>query len=304
MSFQNFIKEIEKKLPSPLYLLNASDPFLLREAADAIKGLVPAEEREFTLSVFDAAAGKEEFSLQQIPDVANSFSFFMKRRFVILENLQKIPQKDLKILEEYLGNPSPDTVLVFLHEGQVKKGFIEGYAKLKCISLDIREADIPAWLKQRARKHGIVLSDQVIDYLVGFIGAEFGILSSEIEKMSMIGKKDIQIEDISGIVTGGGACSPFALYEALNSKDADEVLWMCKTLKESTEIYSLIGVLNWQFGRNLSSLRKAKGNAYCAKAFGLLNTADIDTKSSGRNYPVEYLLIRLLRLEATPEKQN
>jgi len=36
---------------------------------------------------------------------------------------------------------------------------------------------------------------------------------------------------------------------------------------------------------------------YLLNVFGLLNQADIEIKSSGRNFPMEYLLIKLLRLQ-------
>lgn len=77
MSFQAFLKEVEKGLPSPVYLLQASDPFLHREAVETIKSLVPETERDFNLQIFDLSpSGEEGVTLGQILDVANTVSFF------------------------------------------------------------------------------------------------------------------------------------------------------------------------------------------------------------------------------------
>ncbi|MEW6215963.1 MAG: DNA polymerase III subunit delta, partial [Nitrospirota bacterium] len=288
MSFQAFLQEIEKGLPSQVYLLYASDPFLHREAVDAIKRIIPEEERDFNLHIFDLSMSGQENILEKVLEVANTVSFFRRRRFLILENFQKISQRDLKKLESYISNPSPVSVLIMLHEGALKKGLRESLKKLKAIALDIKETDIPYWLKQRAKIKGVEISDEVADYLIGLIGSDLGLLSAEIEKISLLGKQRIDVDDISDIITGGGGYSPFDLVEALGKRDADRVFRTYKALRETTEVYSLVGVLNWQYGRNLphSPLR----------VFDLLNSADIDIKSSGRTFPMEYLLIKLLRL--------
>ncbi|MCX5719430.1 MAG: hypothetical protein NT055_05605, partial [Nitrospirae bacterium] len=71
MSLQVFFHEIEKGLPLPVYLLYASDPYFHREAIEAIKRLVPGDEREFTLHIFNLSiSGEEDLSIAQIVDVA------------------------------------------------------------------------------------------------------------------------------------------------------------------------------------------------------------------------------------------
>lgn len=297
MSYQAFLQEIEKGMPSKVYLLSATDPFLHREAVGAIKSLIPDEERDFTFHIFDiSSVGKEDISLEQIVDVANTFSFFRKKRFLILENFHKILQKDLKKIESYIANPSPDSVLIMLHEGTLKKGLRESLRKTKCIPLDIRETEIPPWLKQKARLYGLEISDGVADYLMGLIGPDLGLLSAEIDKISLLGKKRIDVNDISDIIVGGGSYNPFDLVDALDKKDPDRAFKIFKSLRETTEVYSLIGVLNWQYGRNLSFIQRTKGHEYLMRVLELLKSADIDIKSSGRNFPMEYLMVKLLRL--------
>jgi len=296
MSFQAFLDEADKGLPSQVYLLYASDPFLHREAVDTIKRIIPEEERDFNLHTFDLSMSGHENMLEKVLEVANTASFFKKRRFLILENFQKISQRDLKKLESYISDPSPVSVLIMLHEGASRKGLRESLKKPKAIALDIKETDIPYWLKQRARIKGVEMSDEVADYLIGLIGSDLGCLSAEIEKISLLGKQRIDVNDISDIITGGEGYNPFDLVEALGRRDADRVFRIYKTLRETTEVYSLIGVLNWQYGRNPPFMSKTKGAEDLFRVFDLLSSADIDIKSSGRAFPMEYLLIKLLRL--------
>ncbi|MBE0427470.1 MAG: DNA polymerase III subunit delta [Nitrospirae bacterium] len=299
MSFQSFLNEIDRVLPDPVYLLYASDPFLNKEAIYEITKLVPDDEREFNLHIFDLTfTGEENPSFEHVLNVANTISFFGSRRFTVLAvNLQKLPKRDLERLKNYVSNPAPNAVFVILHEGGIKKEIKEGLKNLKSISLDIRESEIKAWIRQKSRAKGIEISDGASDYLLGLTGNDLGLLSAEIEKISLLGKERIDVDDISDIITGGKYYNIFDLTKALMRKDADTVFRIYKTLKSSAEDYSLIGVLNWQYGHNLYSGHRPKSDNYFLKAFELLNRVDIDIKSSGRNFPLEYLLIKLLRLE-------
>jgi len=298
MSFQAFLKEIEKGLPLPVYLLHVTDSFLQREALGAIKRLVPESERDFNFHIFDLSSSEETTSMGEIIDLANMFPFFGKRKFVVLfGNLQRLSEEEQKTLDAYVSNPAPTSVFVIFHGGELKKDMKERFRNAKIIFLDIKEGEIPSWIKQKAEVKGLTISDDVAEYLLGLIGSDLGLLSAEIEKISLLGKERVSIEDISEITAGGGFYSPFDLVEALREKDAERVLKIYTSLRGTAEDYSLIGVLNWLYGRQLPYRKGEKDAEYLFKVFEILHEADRDIKSSGRDFPMEYLLIKLLRLE-------
>jgi len=296
MSFQGFVDQIEKGLPFPVYLLSASDPFLHREAIALLKGVVPEAERDFNLHIFDLSLFKEEsLSLDRILEVLRTVSFFGSRRVTAMTgNIQKISKKDLQKLDEYILNPAPDSVFVILHEGTLKKEIRERFKRSHLVSLDVRIGEIPSWIKQRAAKRGIEISRKAVDYLIGIIGPDLGLLSAEIEKISLLGQERIDVNDISDIIEGSRLYSTFDLVNALRGRDVEQVFKIYKTLREADD-YGLIGALNWHYGqRMLSGNRRKSLSLY--KVFDLLHNADKDIKSSGRTFPMEYLLAKLLRL--------
>ncbi|NWF52788.1 MAG: DNA polymerase III subunit delta [Nitrospirae bacterium] len=300
MSFQEFFKEIERQLPSQVYLLYASDHFLLREAVIEIKKFVPFEQREFNFHVFDFSSPEEKFSIEQVIDVANTAPFFSKRRFIVLiGNLQRLLKNGSKRLHSYLSNPAPFSIFFLCHEGAFKKEMRERFKGLKTISLDIKESDIPSWIKCRTRSKGFEISDIAVDYLLGVVGPDLGLLSAEIEKISLLGKSAsgvLSVDDISKIIEGNNSYTPFNLVEALEERNTEKVFRIYKTLRQTTETYNIIGILNWLYGRLMSMDRRDKGDKYILKTFEILHSADIDIKSSGRDFPMEYLLLKLLRL--------
>lgn len=299
MSYRNFLSEIEKGLPAPVYLLYTTDSFFASEAVGAVKRLVPDAEKDFNFHVFDFFAPSDEtLSVEKVVETLNTVSFFGSRRFtVLIANLQKLVKKDMERLESYAVNPSLQSVFVIIHLGSWKGAKKERFQGVKIIPLDMRDSEIPFWIKQRAAHHEVTISDEAVEYLMGTVGPDIGLLSAEIEKISLIGKKIIDVDDIADIITGERLYSVFDLTNALRAKDADRVFAVYKTLKETTEGFSLIGALNWQYTRLLSTGISPEENAYFLQIFRCLNRADIDIKSSGRSYPIEYLLFKLLRLQ-------
>ncbi|MGE5299912.1 MAG: DNA polymerase III subunit delta [Acidobacteriota bacterium] len=297
MSYRNFLDEVRKGMPSAGYVLAASDPFLHLEAVALIKALVPEGERDFNFQTFDLAGGKNgDLSFDQIIDVANTVPFFSGRKVVVIDNAQKLLKKDLKKLERYFLAPSESSVLVLLYSGTVKKEMKEVRSGVKHIPLDISEREIPSWLKSRSRSRGIDVSDDAADYLVGTIGPDLGLLASELDKFTLIGKAKIEREDIVDIIEGKRTYNAFALVDAIRAQDPEKALRIYRVLRDSEEPYSLLGALNWQYSRYFEGKDTAAERRYYYRIFGLLSEADKDIKSSGGAYPVELLLVRLLRL--------
>jgi DNA polymerase-3 subunit delta len=299
MSYRAFLSEIEKGLPAPVYLFSVTDPFLQKEAIDGIKGLVPENERDFNLHIFDLSAqGDETPTVTATVDVANTVSFFGGRRItIIIANLQKLIKKDVERLNHYLENPAPNSGFIIFHQGTFGKQIRNKFKGLKPVPLDIRESEVHHWMKQRARMKGIQISEEAIDYLISLIGSDLGLLSSEIDKIALLGITRININDISDIITGGRVYGIFDLVNALRQKAPEKVFKIYRVLKETSDDYSLIGALNWQYGRFIKAESKQKEQEHFLRIFELLNAVDLDIKSSGRTYPVEILLIKLLRLQ-------
>jgi DNA polymerase III subunit delta len=297
MSYRNFLDEIKKGMPSANYVLAASDPFLHSEAVSLIRDLVPVHERDFNFHIFDLLnAQVDSLPFEHILDIVNTVPFFSGRKFVVVENFQKIPKKDLKKLDQYLINPSERSALILLNAGPVKKEVKDNLKGLKQIILDISAREILPWIKAKAKSKGIELSDGAADYLLAMIGTDLGLLSSELVKYGLIGKPHIEKKDIIEIVEARRTYTAFDLVEAIRMKDTERVFKVYRALRDSEESYSLLGALNWQYGRSFAGKNTSKDRDYYNRVFELLNRADLGIKSSGGLYPMELLLVELLKL--------
>ncbi|MDP2156315.1 MAG: DNA polymerase III subunit delta [Nitrospirota bacterium] len=296
MSYKNLLDEIKKGFTSKSYLLNSSDRFLHAEAVSLIKGIIPPEELDFNFQSFDMLSPEQEkTAFDQILDVLNTVPFFSGRKYVVIENSQKIAKKDLKKLENYLQIPSGTSVLVLLYEGSLKKDAKESFKGVKQISLDIREGDMPAWIVEKAKLKGLNISKDAAQYLLAVIGPDLGMLSTEIEKLTLVGKPEIEKGDIAEIIEGKRIFGAFDLINAIRDRDKEKVFRIYSVLRETEEPYGLLGALNWQYAQMLGEKNSPNERNYLYEVFRLLNSADLGIKTGGF-YPFELLLVKLLRL--------
>ncbi len=296
MSIKTFLQEIDKGLTSPAYLLYADNEYMIEEALSSVKKTIPETEMPFNFNVFDMDSADSIPTVGEITDTLNTVSFFGSRRYVVVRNLQKISAKEFKKFQFYIANPSLNSVFLMSYTGTLKKEMKESTKGLKTICLDMRENDLPVWIKEKIRQKGITIKDDAVGYLIGVVGDDIGLLSSEIEKLASFGNEKITITDIKEIVEGSRDYSVFDLTNALREKNIEKVFRIYRTLSETTEPYNLLGAINWQYSRMSMQANNTRQRKDFSRAFELLNDADIQIKTSGGTYPMEHLLVRLLQL--------
>lgn len=293
MSIEHFIQEIEKGLKSPAYLLYAEEQFLLKEALLMAAHTIPETERDFCFDAFDLEETGRTTSFEQMLDAANMAPFMSGRRIVAIENMQRLAKEDTAALSSYLANPSPYSVLILLNKGKIKAQFSDT-KNLKKIPLDMLQKDIPLWIKRKARDRGFEITDKAVSRLLDMAGDDIGLLSSELEKLVLINKKRVDIQDIMEVVKESGDYGAFDLVNALRDRKTKRVFKLAKTLQETTDTYGILGAINWHYSR-VALNDRGKNRSYYDNVFRLLNEADIRIKTSGGNFPLEYLLVRLLQ---------
>ena len=298
MSIKAFYTELKKGLPAPAYVLNAADAAMLKEAIMEVRASVPEEERDFKYHSYDLDSTDDPTPLEHIIDTLNTVPFMGGRQTVTIENLHKLKAADQKPLIAYLESPSPDSALVLTYSGKPRKTMLDKLKGAKNIPIGINERDLPFWVKERANKRGVELTNGAIEYLIGTVGTDAGLLAAEVEKfvsmvpgtsgdsgkMTKLGK-----DDIASLITGSGESTPWQLTDALKAGQAEKAFGVYAILKQTMEPYSLLGVLNWHYGKTKMSPKEK------VRVFGLLNDADLQVKSSGGAYPLEHLLAQLLQ---------
>ncbi len=108
---------------APIYLLYGKQDYLIQLVKQRIiHAAISDDEKDFNLSVYDLL----DKSVEEACEDAETLPFIGEKRVIVMENpyfltsakpKTKIEQ-NLKRLEEYVGRPSPDAVMIFVVEAE------------------------------------------------------------------------------------------------------------------------------------------------------------------------------------------
>lgn len=293
MSIKQFQQELSKGMQYPVYLLHSNEDFLLYDALCSIKA-ANCDVDAFNFNIFDMKSSDDSKSIDQMIDILNTLPFLIERRILIIENIQKLTKKDIKKLEGYIQSPSKTSLLVMLYNGQSPKLFDAAVLKnIKVIPLVLQERDIPFWIKTKAKKRGVDITDRAIEHLIGIVGADIGLLHAEIEKLLSFNNAVIDIDDIKEIVCDCAEYNAFDLIKALKKKDARDLFRILENTGKNMEPQMLLGALNWQYARFPD----------LPETFKMLHEADVLIKKS-HSFVIDDLIIKLRSRYARYKQQS
>ena len=130
MNYKEIISSISNKEFEPVYFLMGDEPYYIDKLANAFaKNVLSVEEQEFNQVIL---YGKD-ITTEQIIAEAKQFPFGTEKRVVIIKEAQHL--KNIEILDSYLDNPQPSTILIVAYKGKSvdkRKKFGKSLTK-KCI---------------------------------------------------------------------------------------------------------------------------------------------------------------------------
>jgi len=312
MLTKTLLKEFENGLKRPLYYLWSEESCFLEEALSrAVEVVIASGSIDFNYDVFDQSSVPN-----QILDAVFTLPFMAPRRLVVLKEFNRFTAPSVKTLMPYFQHPSETTCMLVLSSKAPKASL---KADWSVHALEMKERDIPAWLKQAALKKGIKLTEDAIDSLIEFVGYDIGLLLMEIEKFRASGIGTVTGKDIVSSTSMMRQYTPFDLIDSLIAGQKTRAFRILKNIFSGStmEAQVVLGTLNWHY-KQFYSLWKNKGKKpfkmrektyavlvkylpsfseerFC-RIFRSLHEADLGVKSSGRpELVVEVLLVKLLQ---------
>jgi len=159
--------------------------------------------------------------------------FTVERRLVIVENVERWKAADLKPIEDYLKRPSPTTVLALTGD-EVKRD--SALAKLVAKNGEVllydlptrarsSKADLPKWVEQQFREHGVQIDHDAARALVELVGENAYELATEIDKLTTWAAGErIGEHEVAELVPARAEVPPFDLTDAWGRRDVAAVL--------------------------------------------------------------------------------
>lgn len=202
----NALEFLDRPEARPIVAAFGDDVYLRHEVVEAAIGAaLGGEADELAVRRFEG----ERAGLADVLDEVRTLPFLAKRRVVVVEGADPFITAHRKALEGFAERPSESGVLVLSVRTWPGTTKLAKTVARTGIAVDCRapaERELPAWVARLARsRFGTTIDREAAAYLVDLVGAEAGLLASEVEKLSIFvgDRKAIGREDVATMVDAG-----------------------------------------------------------------------------------------------------
>lgn len=265
-------KKIKKKQFAPLYLLYGTEAYFINETVQLITTeALAAEDREFNVVTYDL----EEVYLEDVIEDARTFPFFGERKVLLVKSplfltsqKEKLEQ-NVKILEAYIAEPSPFTIMVFVAPYE-KLDERKKITKLLKKTADIVEAnamqvqDVRKWIVDQANNLHVNIEEAAVSLLLELVGSNVTMLAKEMDKLTLyVGMGgEIKVGLVAELVPKSVEQNVFALTEKVVKKDIAGAMRILDGLfTQQEEPIKLLALLVSQF-RLLYQVKELQQRGY------------------------------------------
>ena len=285
--YTDILKQIRKRELRPLYLLHGEEPYFIDVLAKAFEQeAVDAGMQGFNQTILygrDSNAG-------QVIDAASRYPMMYTHQLVLVKEAQDLAE--LKLLERYLEQPVPTTVLVLAYRGKKLAANTKVYKSLLANghvfeSKSLYDNKLPAFINGWFREHKRKLEPGVVELLGEYLGTDLVVLTGALDKLLINVPKEraVSAADVEAHVGISRQFNVFELQDALGSKDFDRAVrigWaMAQSERESPlplTIASLYGYFAALFAiqdvlRDSDEAQKRATNIYNAFRLGKIRQA-------------------------------
>lgn len=227
ISPENILAELKQKRFAPIYFLQGEEPYYIDLISDYIEEHALQEaEKGFNQVVM---YGKDA-EVNKIITNARRYPMMAERQVVIVKEAQEIPdlnkEEGQKLLESYVKNPSPSTILVFAHkyktlDGRKSLGKTMKDGAVLLTTKKIYENQVSDWINNYVKSRGYTIELKASQMLTDFIGNNLSSLVSEINKIliNFKAKTAIDAAMVQKFVGISKEYNGFELQRALGVRD-------------------------------------------------------------------------------------
>jgi DNA polymerase-3 subunit delta len=178
----------------PVYFLMGEEPYYIDNIAHFIEqNALDPSERDFNQVVLYG----RDVSIDDIVSHAKRYPMMAERQVIIVKEAQDL-SRSIEQLVAYVENPQPTTVLVIcykyktldkrkkLSKSLVKKGELFESKKLY-------ENQVPDWIRKVMSGRGYKIQPKASQMLVEFLGPDLSKINNELDKLTLIVKKEQEI---------------------------------------------------------------------------------------------------------------
>ncbi len=303
----SILKNIKNKAFLPIYFLHGEEPYYIDAAVKSFENdVLEEDEKAFGQTV---VYGKDTH-VAEIISLAQQFPMFGNYNLIIVKEAQdlKYGEDECKILESYVENPVPTTILVFAHKhkkADSRKKFTKLLQKNNQLFLSepVKDYQLAKWIADECSALEIKTAPNISHLLAEYLGNDLSRIANELTKLKMI-LKEGEILDEKLVETHIGISKDFNVFElqkALGQKNTEKAMKIAYYIgknPKSNPFVMMIGNL-YNFFSNIIIYHTMHGQSQqsIASAMGVSPYFIKDFAEAARFYPLKHAtrVISILR---------
>lgn len=242
---------------APVYIFMGEEPYYSDILIDAIlQNVLQPEERDFNQTIVYA----QDTTTADIVQACRRYPMFAPRQLVMVKEAQHLTKLD--VLEQYVENPSPETVLVLAFTGKSvdkRTGFYKK-AKANAVifeSVAVGEWNVAGWITSYMKEKGYSITPDAASLMAEHTGNGLRKIALEADKLfkGLPGdKREISVRDVETNIGVSKEFSAFELIRSLVFRDYDKAYKIAGHFARNSKKYPLVltlGALFFFFSRLL-----------------------------------------------------
>ncbi len=294
---ETLLKEIGQKNFRSVYLLHGDEPYYVDLVADALEeAVIPEENRGFCQFVLYGADHQVGSVLQH----ARSYPFMYDRQLVMVKDAQKLAgidrEEGQRLLEGYVQNPQPTTVLVLVYNGNAdeRRGFVKAIGKAGALfrSKKMYDNKLPDWVAGYCRDRQVKISPKAIQMIVDNIGNDLKRIDNEIRKVlvNLAPGEGVGAEQVEKYIGISKEYNIFELQKALSARDVKKAtqiaVFFASNTKDNPAIPVVLMLYSYFTKLLLAHAATDKSDQALASVLGVNPFFVKDYKGAMTHYPV------------------
>jgi len=193
---------------------------------------------------------------------AKTMPAFSDRRLIVIKKASSLRIGQKEALLDYLSDPSPWSVLVFV-SNKAKPGLTGKFMKALKAKGEVKylrapyEEKVAPWIVKEARARGKTISPEACESLIALTGGSLTALKSELDKITLFtgDKKVIEADDVAEAGLDVKADTIFNLSDAIGDRDLKKAFLLYAKLSAEPSLV-IVGAIARQM-RVLMKLKTA-----------------------------------------------
>jgi len=301
------LKNIKNKEVLPIYFFHGEEAYFIDVAVKALEhNFLEEDEKAFNQTV---TYGKDT-TYQEVLSLARQFPMMGDKQVIIVKEAQdlRFNEEENRILESYVENPVPSTVLVFAHkhkklDSRKKAAKALDKAKALFLSESVKESNLPKWISDECVKLKINTAPNISHLLAEYLGNDLSRIANELNKLKMI-LKEGEILDGTIVENHIGISKEYNIFElqkALGTKNANAAFkiahFMGKNPKNNPFVMMLASLYNYFSNVIIYQTMAGQSPQAIASQMGVNPYFIKDYAESARLYPLKHAtrVISILR---------